>query len=157
MGMWEDVCHFSQKFQLPKTTYPAFPTEEIINFRIKFMEEELEEFKEAVKQQNLVKAFDALVDLAYVVLGTAYFFNLPWMRGWKAVQEANFQKVRAKYKADSKRGTTFDVVKPDGWVGPELKLEAILKDEEHRLRQEIFYSTNRVKRYRPDDDDEEDI
>lgn len=39
---------------------------------------------------------------------------------WKEVHAANMKKVRALRPDDSKRGTAYDVVKPDGWTPPDL-------------------------------------
>lgn len=67
-----------------------------------------------------MESFDALIDLVYVALGTAYLHRFPFNEGWARVQEANMRKVRANKKSDSKRRTTHDVVKPPGWRSPEL-------------------------------------
>lgn len=129
MGI-EMVHEFHEKFGLPlgdKDMLMENP--EAINFRGDFMQEELDEFHEAVAWGDNVKAFDALLDLAYVVYGTALFMGITpdkWRRGLEAVHRANMAKVRAQSSSDSKRGTTFDVVKPEGWTGPEEELAEIL-------------------------------
>lgn len=46
------------------------------------------------------------------------FTNDQWDELWTDVQRANMTKVRAQRPEDSKRGSTHDVVKPPGWVGP---------------------------------------
>ena len=49
-----------------------------------------------------------------------------WEAGWDEVQRANMAKVRAAEDgSDSKRGSSWDVVKPDGWRDPDL--EAVLQ------------------------------
>lgn len=42
-----------------------------------------------------------------------------WNELWDDVQRANMSKVRAEKASDSKRGSTWDVVKPAGWVPPQ--------------------------------------
>lgn len=133
MGMYEDIEKFHEKFQLPQTDVPAFANTELMEFRIKFMMEELKEFEEAYDNKDLVKAFDALIDLVYVALGTAHIMNLPFVTGWYHVHMANMKKVRAKHAHESKRGTAYDVVKPKGWVGPEKLLQAAIILHEHNL------------------------
>ena len=92
-----------------------------MDFRVKFLEEELEEFKEGRREGNHAKMFDALLDLVYVAMGTAHLQGYPWEAGWTEVQEANMAKVRAaKDGSDSKRGSQYDVVKPDGWQPPDI-------------------------------------
>ena len=41
--------------------------------------------------------YDALIDLTYVAMGTAYMMGLPWQDLWDEVQRANMSKVRAKF------------------------------------------------------------
>lgn len=102
---------------------------EAAEFRAKFLQEELDEFVEAVNNGDRVKAFDALLDLVYVAHGTALYMGVTpgkWAAGMEAVHTANMQKERAQRSGDSKRGSTLDVIKPRGWTGPENKLKEIL-------------------------------
>lgn len=67
------------------------------------------------------QTFDALIDMVYVAFGTAHLFGYPWHEGWGLVQAANMTKVRAQSDgSDSKRGSSFDVVKPEGWRAPDI-------------------------------------
>lgn len=129
--MINNVYEFHNKFDLP-----LGKTDELLNdvkaqeFRVKFLEEELEELKEALLDKDRVKAFDALLDLAYVAYGTALFMGVDpaqWSAGMRAVHNCNMAKVRVKNSDDSKRGSSFDVKKPEGWTGPESQLEEILE------------------------------
>lgn len=113
-----DVRVFQEKFDIPMSPIPAFLDGKAEQFRIEFMEEELMEFKLASQQQDLAKAADALVDLVYVVHGTALMMGLPWNQLWAEVQRANMAKVRATDISQSKRKSTLDVVKPVGWEPP---------------------------------------
>lgn len=113
-----DVLAFQEKFSVPMSPIPALLDQAAEQFRIRFMHEELAEFVEASSQQDLVKAADALIDLAYVVHGTALMMGLPWDKLWAEVHRANMQKVRATDPMASKRGSVLDVVKPVGWEPP---------------------------------------
>ena len=46
--------------------------------------------------------------------------GLPWPQLWDEVQRANMAKERAKHAGESKRGSALDVVKPEGWVPPDV-------------------------------------
>ena len=127
MGMWEDIIAFHDKFGIPVADVPTVELpEELMYFRIKFLQEEVDEFIEAVDAKDDVRAFDALIDLVYVALGTARICNFPWSQGWDIVHNANMKKVRALRKEESKRGTTYDVVKPKGWESPDPKIASLL-------------------------------
>lgn len=47
-----------------------------IELRVKLIQEEAEEFIEAIKSENIIETIDALCDLAYVAYGAADIFNL---------------------------------------------------------------------------------
>jgi predicted HAD superfamily Cof-like phosphohydrolase len=119
----EDIKDFHEKFGLDYDGPPRLLDPQLSSFREDFMEEELREYRWAISDGNLERAFDALLDLKYVLLGTAYLHGLGidrWTKGWNRVHNANMGKTRAERSTDSKRGSTFDVVKPDGWVAPDL-------------------------------------
>lgn len=119
--MINDIFEFHNKFNFIKPHQPSLLPNDLRDFRIKFMQEELDEFIDAHRKGDLAGCLDALVDLTYVALGTAFLMNLPFEPAWDAVHKANMLKVRAERAADSKRGTPFDVVKPPGWVPPDIQ------------------------------------
>lgn len=149
-----DVGLFHAQFGLDNTTNaevgPRAFDPELMGFRVNFLLEEVDEFIQAIgaklevsdivvggsrvvraevpedAQVDHAQAFDALLDLVYVAMGTAHFLGYPWQEGWDLVQRANMSKVRAqKDGSDSKRGSSFDVVKPAGWTPPDI--EGLLK------------------------------
>lgn len=119
-GYMQDIQAFHEKFQIGYNGSPRVLDESTAAFRAKFMQEELDEYKKAYLENDLEGQFDALIDLVYVALGTAYLQGLPFQDGWRRVQVANMAKIRAKSEADSKRGFKFDIVKPPGWTAPVL-------------------------------------
>ena len=141
--MVKDIREFHEKFGLEYNGKPRTLPPELAEFRRRFLEEELSEFKSdsyraeyfaamlnsgAPTDQiidflnrittGLEGSLDALVDLVYVALGTAYLQGFDFAEAWRRVHEANMKKVRVERKEDSKRGSTFDVVKPEGWEPP---------------------------------------
>jgi predicted HAD superfamily Cof-like phosphohydrolase len=119
-NMVEDIEAFHKKFRLSYTGKPRALTKGMSDFRVGFMEEELDEYKHAVKKKDLEGQFDALIDLIYVALGTAYIQGFDFEEGWRRVQEANMSKMRVENAADSKRKSSYDVIKPEGWTPPDL-------------------------------------
>tara|TARA_R110000824_G_scaffold7807_3_gene35246 strand:- start:2029 stop:2409 length:381 start_codon:yes stop_codon:yes gene_type:complete len=113
--MLKDIEEFHKKFGFEKRV-GIKNNKNLVDFRIKFLEEELREFKEAIKEENDAKALDALVDLTYVAIGTAYLFDYPFWAAWTEVQKANMAKVRK----ESER-SKFDVIKPKGWKAPNIE------------------------------------
>lgn len=141
MTNFSDVGDFHDRFGLHRvdlsddsTVGPQDVTDDLRAFRRTFLLEELREYFEAhgiklhvteewdsVREINHAKAFDALIDLVYVALGTAHLEGYPWEEGWELVQQANMKKIRATRPEQSKRGSTFDVVKPEGWTAPDIE------------------------------------
>lgn len=117
-SMFNDIHEFHEKFKLPPVGTPGALPSDMLEFRIKFMQEELDEYKEAMEKGNQELALDALVDLVYVAMGTAYLSRYPFLTAWRRVQEANMRKQRTLRVEDSKRGSTYDVTKPPGWKPP---------------------------------------
>lgn len=97
---------------------PSLVSAEYCVERARFLHEELNEFCTASNAGDLVGVSDALADLVYVALGTAYRMGLPFDQIWGAVQEANMRKVSGQ----TKRGNKVDACKPAGWVGPEATI-----------------------------------
>ena len=118
--MLKDIKDFHKKFELHPLDEPGFLSKDLTTFRIRFMQEELAEFIDAYRENNLHDAFDALIDLTYVVLGTAYLMGLPFEDGWNEVHKANMAKIRTDDPSKSKRNSSVDVIKPEGWVVPDL-------------------------------------
>lgn len=148
---FHEVGQFHHKFGLDNTTYDSLPGPrdlpiDLIRFRMMFLCEELQEFMEGVGltfrnslwdmvmqgadwncEKTPAKMFDSLIDLVYVAYGTAHLLGYPWEEGWTRVQHANMAKVRALADAsDSTRGSAYDVVKPAGWVPPDI--DALMKE-----------------------------
>ena len=117
---FEDVKAFHEKYDLPTPASPVVPEKDLLQFRSAFMAEELAEFNLAASCGDVAGMADALVDLVYVTMGTAVSMGLPWQELWDEVQRANMSKVRALSAADSKRGSTYDVVKPFDWQPPRI-------------------------------------
>jgi dCMP deaminase len=118
--MFDDVAEFHKKFGLDYEGNPRFLNPNLQSLRERRLIEELEEYFYAIKNRNLTDAFDALIDLVYIALGTAYLHGFPFKEGWKRVHKANMKKKRAEKSKDSKHNSHFDIVKPADWKAPEL-------------------------------------
>ena len=125
--LFADVTAFHRKFELPQQQFPSLPDLEILQLKLKHLHEELQEIEDGVDAKDLEQVFDGIIDLVYVSLGLAYFCNLPFNEGWQRVHWANMKKIRAMRAEDSKRGSTFDIIKPEGWQAP--KLEDLIRKE----------------------------
>jgi len=88
-----------------------------LQFRVDFLQEELDELKANTK--NPEEIVDALIDLCVVAIGTLDAFNVDAYKAWDEVHRANMQKeVGVKASRPNPLGLP-DLIKPDGWEGPE--------------------------------------
>ena len=90
--------------------------EKFLEFRISFLQEELDELKE--NKGNPEEVVDALVDLCVVAIGTLDAFDVDAYAAWDAVHEANMSKeVGVKPSRPNPLGLP-DLIKPEGWTAP---------------------------------------
>lgn len=132
-----DVGDFHKKFNIPAydpRKLCAFPSPEILEYRLKFLKEEVSEFEKAVSEKDLTEAVDAIADIIYVALGTAHYLNVPFSKVWEEVQRSNMDRELCtrencppdkQYRADM-------VIKPPGWVGP--RIESLIESHNHWAR-----------------------
>ena len=142
--MTADVYEFHEKFRLLYDGPPKTLSDDLLQFRVKFMQEELDEYAEGAAEGDLEKQLDAIIDLIYVALGTLLMQGMlpAFAPGWNRVQAANMAKVRTERAEDSKRGSTFDVTKPEGWKPPTHRdlIEALFKA--HNVEPELVSPRN---------------
>lgn len=99
-----------------------------LDFRIKFLEEELTELKEAKTAEDVV---DALIDLCVVAVGTLDAFEINSLKAWNEVHYANMRKeVGIKESRPNPLGLP-DLIKPEGWTAPS-------HENNHGLISQIF-------------------
>ena len=72
---------------------PSLSTEKINKLRIDLINEELEEFKEAIKNNDLKEAADALTDILYVTYGAGHAFGINLDKCFDEVQKSNMSKL----------------------------------------------------------------
>lgn len=125
-NVFADVGNFNRKFGLPVSPVcpPRLLPQATQEYRERFLQEELDEFKTAWKEGDLAKAADALVDLVHVALGTAHFMYLPFNEHWAEVDRANSEKVKGDMRKARTAGLagiaeTFEIAKPPGWREPD--------------------------------------
>lgn len=66
---------------------------------------------------GLADGGDALIDLAWLALGTGGLMHLPMNEMWAEVARANMLKERGP--VEKRAGHGLDAVKPPGWKGPD--------------------------------------
>jgi predicted HAD superfamily Cof-like phosphohydrolase len=98
-----------------------------LQFRINFLQEELDEMKKAVAEYDAGKidgstaaddTVDALIDLCVVAIGTLDAYDVNPYTAWNRVWEKNMEKeVGIKASRPNPLGLP-DLIKPEGWTAP---------------------------------------
>ncbi len=119
-----DVIEFCLKFDIPINDRPGMIDPLLLLQRVGLIKEEAIELAGAAEQLTIAPTqkdaedlLDAAVDLVYATIATVVAHGYDFDEAWSRVHRANMAKERAP-DANNKRGSTFDVVKPEGWRPP---------------------------------------
>jgi len=93
MTNFEKVGSFMKTFGQEVKTKSDLSTEKINKLRVSLINEELEEFKEAIKNNDLKEAADALTDILYVTYGAGHAFGINLDKCFDEVQKSNMSKL----------------------------------------------------------------
>ena len=93
MTNFEKVGLFMTTFGQEVKKKPSLSTDKINNLRIKLIEEELNELKEAISKKDLKEAADALTDILYVAYGAGHAFGINLDACFEEVQKSNMSKL----------------------------------------------------------------
>lgn len=118
-----DMYEFHDKFGVDETVaeFDAAKLKAFLGFRLKFLQEELDEAKEAADSGDATRAediVDAMIDLCVVAIGTLNAFQVDADDAWGRVLVANMAKeVGIKPERPNPLGLP-DLIKPAGWTAP---------------------------------------
>ena len=93
MTNFQKVKTFMQTFDQEVKSKPSFGTEKINELRYNLIKEELEEFKQAMKNKDLLEVADALTDILYVTYGAGHAFGIDLDSCFEEVQNSNMSKL----------------------------------------------------------------
>ena len=82
-----------QTFDQDVKLKPSFSTKKINELRYNLIKEELEEFKQAMKNKDLLEVADALTDILYVTYGAGHAFGIDLDSCFEEVQNSNMSKL----------------------------------------------------------------
>lgn len=115
-SFFADVVEFQKAMRLVHRDRAQMLPPDDWNRRIRLILEELSELATAHAAGDLVEFSDALVDLVWVVLGTAVEAGVPFEDVWAEVRRANMAKAGGVLDASGK------LQKPAGWTPPDVAL-----------------------------------
>ena len=93
MTNFEKVGKFMKTFGQEVKITSGLSSEKINLLRIKLIIEELEEFKKAIEEDDIVEVADALTDILYVTYGAGHAFGIDLDKCFDEVQKSNMSKL----------------------------------------------------------------
>jgi predicted HAD superfamily Cof-like phosphohydrolase len=117
MSNFDKVKNFMETFGQEVKTKPSFSTDKINTLRYDLIKEELEELKDAMKNNDLLEVADALTDILYVTYGAGHAFGIDLDKCFEEVQNSNMSKLgkdgKPIYNENGKVMKGPDYFKPD--------------------------------------------
>ena len=93
MSNFNKVGIFMKTFGQEVKDKPSFSSDKINKLRLDLIQEELNEFKEAMNKKDLVEVADALTDILYVTYGAGHAFGIDLDGCFEEVQNSNMSKL----------------------------------------------------------------
>jgi predicted HAD superfamily Cof-like phosphohydrolase len=118
MTNFKKVKNFMETFGQEVKDKPSFSSEKINSLRYDLIQEELEEFKEALKNNDLLEVADALTDILYVTYGAGHAFGIDLDKCFEEVQQSNMSKLDKNGKAIYNKAGK--IMKGPGYFKPDL-------------------------------------
>ena len=93
MSNFNKVKIFMKTFGQEVKNKPSFSSEKINDLRYELIREELNEFKEALKNKDILEVADSLTDILYVTYGAGHAFGIDLDKCFEEVQQSNMSKL----------------------------------------------------------------
>ena len=96
------VTEFHRTFDIVANSAPTIPDAKTTQLRVRLIEEEFAELREALAKAELPAIAKELADLLYVVYGTAASYGIDMEPVFREVHRSNMSKVGGHKRADGK-------------------------------------------------------
>jgi len=93
MTNFQKVKNFMETFGQEVKSSPSFSSSKINELRYNLIKEELDEFKQALDNNDLLEVADALTDILYVTYGAGHAFGIDLDACFQEVQNSNMSKL----------------------------------------------------------------
>jgi predicted HAD superfamily Cof-like phosphohydrolase len=96
------VTEFHETFDIVVNSTPTVPDSKTTQLRLRLIEEEFDELREALAKTDMPAIAKELADLLYVVYGTAVSYGIDMEPVFREVHRSNMSKVGGHKRADGK-------------------------------------------------------
>jgi predicted HAD superfamily Cof-like phosphohydrolase len=96
------VADFHHTFEIRIASTPVLPDRDTGTLRVRLIQEEFDELRQALDQKDLAGIAKELADLLYVVYGTAVSCGIDLEPVFREVHRSNMSKVNGHKRSDGK-------------------------------------------------------
>lgn len=151
MNFIEKVKAFHKTFGAPISDEPGIPKDRA-DLRVSLLQEELDELKEAIKQNDKVEAADALCDLMYVLCGTILEFGMQDVFNdmFNEVHRSNMSKADVTIRdaqVTTKMYGNKDVYIDSAQANPFCILYVTKRAKDDKILKSYLYSPANLKKF----------
>ena len=136
------VAEFHRTFRLPVLDTPQIPAAERCRLRVNLLQEELDELKEAIANDDLVEAADALADLEYVLAGAILEFGLGerFRQVFDEVHRSNMSKTCATRAEAEATLAHYRALGQEGRIEPSGAVFLVYRTDDGKVLKNKAYS-----------------
>ena len=98
MSNFNEVKVFMKTYGQEIKKRSEFPDPKIVKLRLDLIKEELDELREAIRNNDIIEVADALTDILYVTYGAGHSFGLDLDKCFAEVQRSNMSKLNNEGK-----------------------------------------------------------
>lgn len=127
-------CQFADKLELAKDenhNYINNPSFEFMQRRMDFLDEEVNELREGIKQKDLVEILDGAIDTTFIAMTQAYHLfratGHDHIASVTGVRSSMLMVGMANMLKNKPTGKGEKITKPDNWISPNKRLEWLIK------------------------------
>ncbi len=121
----KDINDMHNKFGVTKWVQAEQQTDnefrrlnKLLEFRMKMIQEEVDETNAAIKNKDPQEIVDGLIDMCVFAIGTLDAFGIDAHKAWDQVHNANMAKEPGVKPSRPNPLGLPDLIKPEGWEGP---------------------------------------
>lgn len=136
------VAEFHETFGHPVLNTPQIPDEKRCKLRVSLIQEELNEFSEAIADKDIVGIADALADIQYVLSGAVLEFGLQGAFNdlFNEVQRSNMSKACRTEAEAQETVTHFDAKGQAAYYEQKDGKYLVFRKEDNKTLKSIAYS-----------------
>lgn len=141
------VAEFHKTFNAPILQAPQIPSKERCDLRVELLQEELNELKQAIRNQDITEVADALCDLQYVLSGAVLEFGLgeKFTALFNEVHRSNMSKACASEQEALETIEHYKSKGQDAYYEKSGEKYNVHRTSDHKVLKNKYYSPADLK------------